>query len=125
MKRNSSKSIIYKLRIQWLFLVLCTSLFSEDELPVIGDSSSSVISKPASSAESLALQAKYIPYGPMRSSSIDIIKKGEPYFNTGVDVLPHMPNTPKRLRRSVIADPFWWADNGAEVSERFGVWKGN
>ena len=44
MKRNSSKSIIYKLRIQWLFLVLCTSLFSEDELPVIGDSSSSVIS---------------------------------------------------------------------------------
>ena len=46
-------------------------------------------------------------------------------FNTGVNVLPHMPNTPKRLRRSVIADPFWWADNGAEVSERFGVWKGN
>ena len=44
MKRNSLKSIIYKLRIQWLFLVLCTSLFSEDELPVIGDSSSSVIS---------------------------------------------------------------------------------
>ena len=81
--------------------------------------------KHASSAESLALQAKYIPYGPMRSSSIDIIKKGEPYFNTGVDVLPHMPNAPKRLRRSVIADPFWWADNGAEVSERFGVWKGN
>ena len=81
--------------------------------------------KHASTAESLALQAKYIPYGPMRSSSIDIIKKGEPYFNTGVDVLPHMPNTPKRLRRSVIADPFWWADNGAEVSERFGVWKGN
>ena len=79
----------------------------------------------ASSAESLALQAKYIPYGPMRSSSIDIIKKGEPYFNTGVNVLPHMPNTPKRLRRSVIADPFWWADNGAEVSERFGAWKGS
>mgnify|MGYP001394562764 CR=1 FL=1 len=81
--------------------------------------------KHASTAESLALQAKYIPYGPMRSSSIDIIKKGEPYFNTGVNVLPHMPNTPKKLRRSVIADPFWWADNGAEVSERFGVWKGN
>ena len=81
--------------------------------------------KHASSAESLALQAKYIPYGPMRSSSIDIIKAGEPYFNTGVAVLPHMPNTPRRLRRSVIADPFWWADNGAEVNERFGVWKGN
>ena len=44
MKRNSSKSIIYKLRIQWLLLVICTSLFAEEELPVIGDSSSSVIS---------------------------------------------------------------------------------
>jgi putative spermidine/putrescine transport system substrate-binding protein len=60
----------------------------------------------------------------MRKSSIDIIKKGEPWFNTGVDILPHMPNTPKRLKKSVIADPFWWADNGAEVNERFSAWKG-
>jgi len=79
----------------------------------------------ASSAESLALQAKYIPYGPMRPSSIDIIKAGEPYFNTGVDILPHMPTRPKVLKRSIIADPFWWADNGAEVHERFGAWKGS
>ena len=78
----------------------------------------------ASSAESLALQAKYIPYGPMRPSSIDIIKAGEPYFNTGVDILPHMPTRPEVLKRSIIADPFWWADNGAEVNERFGAWKG-
>jgi len=78
----------------------------------------------ASSAESLALQAKYIPYGPMRPSSIDIIKAGEPYFNTGVNILPHMPTRPKVLKRSIIADPFWWADNGAEVHERFGAWKG-
>ena len=78
----------------------------------------------ASSAESLALQAKYISYGPMRKSSIDIIKKGEPWFNTGVNILPHMPNTPKRLKKSVVADPFWWADNGAEVNERFSAWKG-
>jgi len=78
----------------------------------------------ASSAESLALQAKYIPYGPMRPSSIDIIKAGEPYFNTGVNILPHMPTRPEVLKRSIIADPFWWADNGAEVNERFGAWKG-
>jgi putative spermidine/putrescine transport system substrate-binding protein len=78
----------------------------------------------ASTAESLALQAKYIPYGPMRKSSIGIIKKGEPYFHTGVNIMPHMPTTPKRLKKSIIADPFWWADNGAEVNERFGAWKG-
>jgi len=79
----------------------------------------------ASTAESLALQAKYIPYGPMRPSSIKIIKKSEPYFHTGVNIMPHMPTRPKILKRSIIADPFWWADNGAEVHERFGAWKGN
>ena len=82
----------------------------------------------ASTAQALADQAKYIPYGPMRKSSIDIIKKGEPWFikeGGNIDILPHMPTAPKVLKRAVIADPVWWADNGAEVSERFGAWKGN
>jgi len=79
----------------------------------------------ASTAESLALQAKYIPYGPMSPSSININKKGEPYFHTGVNIMPHMPTRPKVLKRSIIADPLWWADNGAEVHERFGAWKGS
>ena len=79
----------------------------------------------AASAKSLAGIAKYISYGPMRKSSIDIIKKGEPWFNTGIEILPHMPTSPKVLKRAIVADPYWWADNGAEVSERFGAWKGN
>ena len=82
----------------------------------------------ASSAESNAEQAKYIPYGPMRKSSIGIIKKGEPWFITdsgNIDIMPHMPTDPKVLKRAIIADPFWWADNGAEVHERFGAWKGS
>jgi len=82
----------------------------------------------ASSAVSNAEQAKYIPYGPMRKSSINIIKKGEPWFikeGGNIDILPHMPTAPKVLKKAVIADPVWWADNGAEVSERFGAWKGN
>ncbi len=82
----------------------------------------------ASSAASNAEQAKYIPYGPMRKSSINIIKKGEPWFikeGGNINILPHMPTTPKVLKKAVIADPYWWADNGAEVSERYGAWKGN
>ncbi|OUW64279.1 MAG: hypothetical protein CBD61_00025 [Pelagibacteraceae bacterium TMED201] len=82
----------------------------------------------ASTAQALADQAKYIPYGPMRKSSIDIIKKGEPWFikdSGNIDILPHMPTAPKVLKKAIIADPVWWADNGAEVSERFGAWKGN
>ena len=79
----------------------------------------------ASAAEQLAGQAAWIPYGPMRASSIDIISANEPFFNTGVDIMPHMPNTPARLERSVIADPFWWADNGAEVNEMYSAWMGS
>jgi len=82
----------------------------------------------ASTAQANADQAKYIPYGPMRKSSIGIIKKGEPWFITdsgNIDIMPHMPTDPKVLKKAVIADPFWWADNGAEVHERFGAWKGS
>jgi len=82
----------------------------------------------SSSAIANAEQAKYIPYGPMRKSSIDIIKAGEPWFikyGGDIDVMPHMPTHPKVLKRAVIGNPEWWADNGAEVNERFGVWKGN
>ena len=56
----------------------------------------------ASSAESLALQAKYIPYGPMRPSSIGIIKKGEPYFHTGnIDIMPHMPTRHPKVSEKI------------------------
>ena len=82
----------------------------------------------ASTAESNAEQAKYIPYGPMRKSSIDIIKAGEPWFikyGGDIDIMPHMPTHPKVLKKAVIGNPEWWADNGAEVNERFGAWKGN
>ena len=82
----------------------------------------------ASSAIANAEQAKYIPYGPMRKSSIDIIKKGEPWFikyGGDIDIMPHMPTHPKVLKKAVIGNPEWWADNGAEVNERFGAWKGN
>ena len=79
----------------------------------------------ASSPASQAEQAKYITYGPMRASGIDIIKAGEPWFHTGIDVMPHMPNTPELLKISVMGDPEWWSDNGAEIDERYGAWMGN
>ena len=79
----------------------------------------------ATSPESQAEQAKYITYGPMRASGIDIIAAGEPWFHTGIDVMPHMPNTPERLKISVMGDPEWWSDNGAEIDERYAAWMGN
>jgi len=79
----------------------------------------------ASSPASQAEQAKYITYGPMRASGIDIIMAGEPWGANGDNVMPHMPNTPELLEISVMGDPVWWSDNGAEIHERYGAWMGN
>ena len=79
----------------------------------------------ASSPASQAEQAKYITYGPMRASGIEIIEAGEPWFHNGISVMDHMPNTPERLKISVMGDPEWWADNGSEIDERYGAWMGN
>ena len=80
--------------------------------------------KHATTCEAQAGQAKYITYGPLRTCGLDIIKKNEPWFHTGVNVLEHMPNTKKKVKRSVFANPQFWADNGTEIGERFSAWMG-
>ena len=79
----------------------------------------------ASTPEAQAEQAKYITYGPMRASGIPLIAAGEPWGPNGQNIMPHMPNTPERLKISVMGDPVWWSDNGAEIDERYGAWMGN
>ena len=79
----------------------------------------------ASSPESLAEQARYITYGPMRASSVDIIAGNEPWFHNGKNVYDHIPNIPERLATSLMADPNWWYDNGREIDERYAAWMGN
>ncbi|MGC6529293.1 MAG: extracellular solute-binding protein, partial [Paracoccaceae bacterium] len=78
----------------------------------------------ASSPTAQAEQARWINYGPMRTSALNIISAGEPWFNTGVEVLPHMPNRDEVMGDSIVADPDWWADNGDELQERYAAWMG-
>ncbi|MFT6696045.1 MAG: putative spermidine/putrescine transport system substrate-binding protein [Paracoccaceae bacterium] len=76
----------------------------------------------ATSTEAQANQAKWINYGPMRNSALAVVEAGEPWFNTGVNVLEHMPNRAEVVARTIVADPDWWADNGDEVQERYKAW---
>lgn len=83
----------------------------------------------ASAPEQQAGQAKWITYAPMRKSGIDIIANsenaGKPWFNTGVNILPLMPNASEATsKKHLYADPVWWADNGDSISERFKAWMG-
>ena len=76
------------------------------------------LSAPRQQAE----QARYINYGPMRSSAFDIIRAGEPWFHNGKNIMEHMPNRPEVMSRTIIANPEWWADYGDSISEKYLAW---
>jgi putative spermidine/putrescine transport system substrate-binding protein len=79
----------------------------------------------ASAPEQNAGIAKWITYPPMRASGLKIIEAGEPWYNTGVDIMPLMPTAPAaQAQKYLFADPGWWADNGDSISERFTAWSG-
>lgn len=76
----------------------------------------------SSAPEQLAEQARYINYGPMRASSFDIIRAGEPWFHNGNSVMEHMPNRPELMSRTIVANPDWWVEHGDAIFERYAAW---
>ena len=73
----------------------------------------------ASRPSSMARVGRFIAYGPVRKSAEALVTT---HFETGVDMWPHMPNTPENTRRAVRSDWRWWRDNGDELNERFILW---
>jgi len=78
----------------------------------------------AASTESQARMAKFINYGPMRASALEMVKSNEPWYHSGVEIMPHMPNREAVMGSTVVADPEWWADNGDAITERYTAWMG-
>ena len=74
--------------------------------------------------EMLAGSAKYIAYAPYRISSLDIIKAGEPWYKDGkTEMMPQMPTAPGNTKNYFLVDPFFWADNGTELGEKWEAMK--
>jgi putative spermidine/putrescine transport system substrate-binding protein len=74
--------------------------------------------------EMLAGSAKYIAYAPYRLSSLDIIKANEPWYKDGkTEMMPQMPTSPQNTKRYFLVDPFYWADNGTEIGEKWEAMK--
>ena len=69
--------------------------------------------------ESLAAISKYISYSPTRYSANAMV---DSHQETGIAMSPHMPSAPANMKRALISDWLWWADNGDEMNERFAVW---
>ncbi|MFD2440062.1 extracellular solute-binding protein [Paracoccus kondratievae] len=73
----------------------------------------------ATSTEQLANQAKYIAYGPSRKSSAALVGL---YEDGKTEMGPHMPTNEEHMKTAVMDDPEFWADHGAELTERFNSW---
>ena len=67
----------------------------------------------ATSTESLARQAGYIPYGPARRSSQALVPAG---------MKPYLPTIPDHMAGSVQIDAAWWAENFERIDRRFQRW---
>jgi putative spermidine/putrescine transport system substrate-binding protein len=68
----------------------------------------------ASSSESLARMASFLPNGPARTSSLDLLP---------ADVLTQVPNGPAyEDKLFIVSDAEWWSRNHAALEEAFRAW---
>ena len=73
----------------------------------------------ASRPSSLAGIGRYIAYSPTRRSADSLVST---HLETGVQMRPHMPNTPEHTQRALRSDWEWWSEHGDDMNERFVVW---
>ena len=73
----------------------------------------------ASRPLSMARVSRYIAYSPVRRSADALVST---HLETGVEMRPHMPNTPEHTGRALRSNWEWWSDNADDVNERFIVW---
>lgn len=70
--------------------------------------------KYASSTQSMAQQATYIAYGPVRRSSQAMVD---------VNMRPHLPTTQPDFAGALRIDAGWWAKHYAEIDRQFEAWR--
>ncbi|MEJ2344646.1 MAG: ABC transporter substrate-binding protein [Gammaproteobacteria bacterium] len=68
----------------------------------------------ATSPSSLAAQARYIPYGPVRRSAM---------ARVNAKMRPHLPTADKRMDNALQINAQWWADHYQTLQQRFEQWR--
>lgn len=67
----------------------------------------------ATSTESLAAQARYIPYGPLRASSMALLEPRQQ---------EQLPTSSEHLATAIQLDAGWWSENLDHIGPRFERW---
>ncbi|MFN3987768.1 MAG: extracellular solute-binding protein [Rhodocyclaceae bacterium] len=73
----------------------------------------------ATDTQRLADQAKFISYGPARTSSSALVST---HATAGIDMKPHMPTYEPNFANALPKDDEFWADYLDELTERFNAW---
>ncbi|OCW59078.1 extracellular solute-binding protein [Hoeflea olei] len=73
----------------------------------------------ATDTQRLADQAKYISYGPARSSSAPLVGK---HAELGIEMAPHMPTDPANAKNTFLYNYTWWADYRDDLDAKFQAW---
>ena len=73
----------------------------------------------ATDTQHLASQTRWIPYGPVRRSSLPLT--GD-YVHAEVDISPYLPSHPDNLETALRNDAIFWREKGPELVEQFNAW---
>src|SRR6185312_8532242 len=68
----------------------------------------------------LSEEARLLPYGPARLSSIALVGLNP---ETKADMRPHLPTAPGNFGRALAVDPDWWAEHGPALEARWTAWR--
>ena len=73
----------------------------------------------ATDTQRLADQAKYISYGPARTSSAPLVGQ---HATLGIAMGPHMPTDPNNAKNTFLYNYEWWADYRDDIDAKFQAW---
>jgi len=73
----------------------------------------------ATGSERLARQTHWIPYGPVRRSSIALV--GD-YVHSEIEMASYLPTAPENLETALRNDALFWREEGPELVARFNAW---
>ncbi len=73
----------------------------------------------ATDTQRLADQAKYISYGPARTSSAPLVST---HAELGIEMAPHMPTDPNNAENTFVNNYNWWADYRDDLDAKFQAW---
>jgi len=73
----------------------------------------------ATRPESMAKQASWFPYGPVRKSAVSLVGS-HPEVN--VKMAEFLPTAPANFKRALRLDTNWWQENGENIREKYAMW---